>query len=73
MGKFIRHIRKIRKLREIFLRLGKFIRKIGKEILRLGKLSDNIRKVEGEKKGPHLILVGKLGKFSHIRKVHLAD
>ena len=24
------------------------IRKIGKEILRLGKLSDNIRKVEGE-------------------------
>ena len=31
-----------------FLRLGKFIRKIGKEILRLGKLSDNIRKVEGE-------------------------
>ena len=29
-------------------KLGKFIRKIGKEILRLGKLSDNIRKVEGE-------------------------
>ena len=35
-------------VRKIFLRLGKFIRKIGKEILRLGKLSDNIRKVEGE-------------------------
>ena len=41
LGKFIW-------IRKIFLRLGKFIRKIGKEILRLGKLSDNIRKVEGE-------------------------
>ena len=54
-------------------KLGK-LSQVGKEILRLGKLSDNIRKVGGEKKkGPHLILVGKLGKFSHIRKVHLAD
>ena len=41
----------------------------------LGKFTLNIRKVWGEtkKKGSHLILVGILGKFSKIRKVHLED
>ena len=56
--------------------LGKFVWKIGKKFMSLGKFTPNIRKVRGEtkkkeeKKGPHLILVGKLGKFGEIRKVH---
>ena len=35
---------------------------------KLGKLE-----VRPKKKGPRLILVGKLGKFDHIRKVHQAN
>ena len=31
------------------------------------------RRKKRKEKGPHLILVGKLGKFDHIRKVHLED
>ena len=38
----------------------------------LGKLEVRPKKKE-KKKGPHLILVRKLGKFSQIRKVHLED
>ena len=57
--------------------LGKFVWKIGKKFMSLGKFTQNIRKVRGEakikKKGRHLILVGKLGKFGEIRKVHLED
>ena len=59
---------------------GNFIRKIRKKIGPLGKFVGKIRKVGGEtkkkkkkKKGPHLILVGKLGKFDHIRKVQQAN
>ena len=43
----------------------------------LGKLTRNIGKarceIEKRKKGPQLILVGKLGKFDDIRKVHQAN
>ena len=47
--------------------LGKFVWKIGKKFMSLGKFTPNIRKVRGETKK---ILVGKLGKFGEIRKVH---
>ena len=73
LGKFGKFIRKIRK--EIGS-LGKFVWKIGKKMRSLGKFTPHIRKVGGEtekkeeKKGPHLILVGKLGKLSQIRKIH---
>ena len=54
--------------------------KIWKKIGLLGKLTCNIRKVGGEtqknkkqkKQGPHLNLVGKLGKLSQVGKVHQA-
>ena len=38
-----------------------------------GKLEVRSKKKKKEKKGPHLILVRKLGKFSQIRKVQLED
>ena len=69
----------IRKIRKKNGSLGKFVGKIRKKVGSLGKLTRNIRKVRGEtlkkrnKRGPHLILVGKLGKFNHIRKVYQAN
>ena len=63
-----------------FGKLGKFIGKIRKEIGSLGKfvwknevvrkVRPHIRKEKIKKKGPHLILVGKLGKLGPIRKIH---
>ena len=63
----------IRKIRKKIGLLGKFVGKIRKKVGSLGKLTCN-RKVRGERKKVHyLILVGKLGKFNHIRKVHQAN
>ena len=69
----------IRKIRKKFGKLGKLGDFKRKNNRILEKFTPNIRKVGGEtkkkekKKGPHLILVGKLGKLSQIRKVHLED
>ena len=71
LRKFIRKIRKILENQENWkISLGKTAGYQESSPPILGKFGVRPKK---KKKGPHLILVGKLGKFSQIRKVHLED
>ena len=71
LGKFIRKIRKSLKYQEKIRKIGTFCQEnnqiLGKSPPILGKLE--VRPKE-KKTSPHLILFGKLGKLSQIRKIH---
>ena len=70
LGKFIRKIRENLKNQENWkISLGKTAGYQESSPPILGKFGVRPKK----KKGPHLILVGKLGKVSQIRKVHLEN
>ena len=74
LGKFIRKIRKVHL--EDQENSESSLGKLGKKSVRQESLLGKLGKLEvrpKKKKGPHLILVGKLGKFDHIRKVHQAN